>query len=526
MSTTWTIEIDWDRNGNFTGTYDDVTDRTVFAEWFVGARQPYQDDADDSMVTLMLTNHDKRFSPENDSSPLDGKLAPFRPVRIQSDDGTTTRTHWTGWIESIKPDVNQYQKRQVKITAAGPMQFFKGAETNLVLQENKRSDQIIQELIEEVEIPAPLNKTTLLGITGYCELDQNAYLPDLTIDYTLNTGLTTLAVAADNWISRDNQGEDTFNVYRAISDVVAAERGRFLFDRSGQAVFWNRHKLLLDTDVKATFDDTMTCLSYNFAGPGEFKNEISVTCHPRTVGAGSNDLLWQLDEPVTIAAGQIREIGASYRDDSENRIGGKDISLSNVTFSEGVASTHLEAGATRSKITIHNQGTVNAVLATCEVRGTKITDFGRMDAAAVDNESIAYYGRRTMNMNLQSIDNLDYAQTIADFELGRRSTPSGKVASMDLKSHGINGGDQHAEQLARTLGERINIKETQTAHDADYYIIGEAHKLSEGATLLETTWYLEGATAGSAWMVLAQDTDSEADYYNCNKLDGTYHLVY
>jgi hypothetical protein len=28
-------------------------------------------------------------------------------VRVQSNDGTTTRTHWVGWIETIQPDVGQ-----------------------------------------------------------------------------------------------------------------------------------------------------------------------------------------------------------------------------------------------------------------------------------------------------------------------------------------------------------------------------------------------------------------------------------
>jgi hypothetical protein len=49
MPTTWTIAIDWDRNNNYTGTYDDVTNRVISAKC----------------------------------------------VRIQSNDGTT-RTHWRG----------------------------------------------------------------------------------------------------------------------------------------------------------------------------------------------------------------------------------------------------------------------------------------------------------------------------------------------------------------------------------------------------------------------------------------------
>jgi hypothetical protein len=76
MATTWTIAIDWDRNDNFSGTYDDVTARMVNVEWVLGWREPYQDVAEDSVLKLRLTNVDRRYSPENATSPLFGKVAP------------------------------------------------------------------------------------------------------------------------------------------------------------------------------------------------------------------------------------------------------------------------------------------------------------------------------------------------------------------------------------------------------------------------------------------------------------------
>ena len=60
--------------------------------------------------------------------------------------------------------------------------------------------------------------------------------------------------------------QDSFDVYRAIGDVTAAERGRFFFDREGKAVFWNRHHLLQGATPLAAFDDSMTDLAYSYAG--------------------------------------------------------------------------------------------------------------------------------------------------------------------------------------------------------------------------------------------------------------------
>src|SRR5688572_16734550 len=136
MATVWTIAIDWNRDGDYSDTNEDVTNRIISANWFLGMRQPYQDAADNSVLQLVLRNDDSLFSPENDESPLwddsieppRSKVQPFRPVRIQSNDGTTPRTHWVGWIETMQPDVGRYGKRLMKITATGVMQFYKAAE--------------------------------------------------------------------------------------------------------------------------------------------------------------------------------------------------------------------------------------------------------------------------------------------------------------------------------------------------------------------------------------------------------------
>jgi hypothetical protein len=42
MPTTWTIAIDWNRDGDYSDTYDDVTSRVISADWFLGIRQAHQ----------------------------------------------------------------------------------------------------------------------------------------------------------------------------------------------------------------------------------------------------------------------------------------------------------------------------------------------------------------------------------------------------------------------------------------------------------------------------------------------------
>jgi hypothetical protein len=372
-------------------------------------------------------------------------------------------------------------------------------------------------LIEEVVIPPGFVGAWFVGRSGSSEIGQSTFLANTsaysniydTVDNPSGEqGRITLALAADNWVRRgglSDDAQDTFDVYRAIRDVVAAERGKFLFDRAGTAVFWNRHHLLDEQSADVTLNDDMQDLEYTYAGRNYFKNEIVVTCHPRTIGTSSDEVLWTLESEIRIPAGGERQLSVRYRDGSDNRIGAKNVTVDGVTFSKGTATVSLDARANSAQLTLSNSGSKAAILTTCQVKGQKITDFGRMEAMAFDQASIVDYGRRTMNLNLPSVDNLDDAEQIANFEVQRRSNPRGTVGSVTLKSHGVDGGGQHAQQLARSIGDLVAIQETQTAHNKNYYIVGEAHKLTNGARLLETTWYLEPAPDSFPWKLGVTD---------------------
>ena len=102
--------------------------------------------------------------------------------------------------------------------------------------------------------------------------------------------------------------------------------------------------------------------------------------------------------------------------------------------------------------------------------GTQDCRSGVIEAKASDTSSIIDYGRRTLRLNLPSIDDLDAAQAIADFERDRRAQPRGTVQALTVASPGKQGGGHHAQQLALTLGDLITVTETQTARDANYYV--------------------------------------------------------
>ena len=148
----------------------DETARVLSASWALGFQQAYMDVGNDAQLTLILRNQDKRFSPENSAGSLYGKLAPLRPVKIESNDGTTTRRHFSGWVQSIHPAANRNGERIAMIRVSGAMQFLKATETKIELRENQRSDRIIDTLINEVIFPPALADAWVVGDGHSAEL--------------------------------------------------------------------------------------------------------------------------------------------------------------------------------------------------------------------------------------------------------------------------------------------------------------------------------------------------------------------
>jgi hypothetical protein len=486
MATIWNFLVDWDNNDNFTGPHDDVTAYVASADWMLGMQQAYEETGNNPKLTLILVNSDRRFSPDYAGGPLGATVRPFRKVRIQSFDGTTTHTHWTGWIERIAPDVSRYGQRRVTITAAGPMQFLKSTEADIDVQYDKRTDEVIRTLLCVPWInPSGDPDEPLLAVPPVGYITET----DPSLKYT------TMEISADNWFSAATDKDYKFNLYRAIADAVAAERGRFFFDRDGSAVFWSRKRLQEDMAPSVTLDDTMVDMQYVFTNDEiTFRNDIRVTCHPRTSGDTDTTLLWKLEKPIEIEPNTTKRFKVKYRlkDSGEARVGADNVTIADAVFSKGNATITVASRGDTGKIKIVNSGQVTAVLTMLKLRGRTITDFGQEEVKAENLDSITEYGRHTLNMSLSSVEKREYAQMVADYELMRRGMPKGRASQVTLRSHAKNGGGTHDNQLSKTIGDVVALTETQTGlSNKRYVIVGEAHKLSDAATLLETTWYLE-----------------------------------
>ncbi|MBN1122804.1 MAG: LamG domain-containing protein [Anaerolineae bacterium] len=430
---------------------------------------------------------------------------------------TGKTNHFIGWIDKdgIRPAPGTRGKRETVVKASGWMSRLQDDEVFLEVQEGKRTDEVIQALMSASAIYPPGSMGWFLDIPGFMSLGQTTTLAAGFEDFTdMGEGATVLNYAGDNW-------EEGVSVYRAVSDVVEAEgEGALLYiDRAGQLVFRGRHWPHQDmpesVDATLTQDDIRED-GFRYAYGDRIVNDVTISLRPREVG-DTIETLGTLTNPVKIEPGESRTVRIRYDDGSDNRIGGKEVSMGSWSAKSesdggsdltGYIAVELEEGATGAEITFANSGSkVAYIQAGAAVQGYKITDFGGQEATLADEDSIVAYGRQKMQMRISLLDDLDVAEALAQGLIFLRKEPQGQIEAVTLVA---NRSDTLMTQaLGLTIGDRIEISEGQTGSDGEYFIVGEQHQVSSQYEHL-VTWTLRPAPARVFWL-LGKTGFSEVD---------------
>lgn len=99
----YTVEVDWENSGDFLGTYDDISADIMEVNTVMRGKDDQLGHAQAGVLELRLRNDDKKYSPENASSPLHDYLLPYRPIRLYATWQTTTYFMFVGYISRIRP---------------------------------------------------------------------------------------------------------------------------------------------------------------------------------------------------------------------------------------------------------------------------------------------------------------------------------------------------------------------------------------------------------------------------------------
>jgi len=503
---TYTVSIDYNDNGSFADVGENRVSDVLQLDWRLGMARPYDTVAAPASARITVRNINRAYSPEYSSD----DLKPGKPIRIQSFDGITTRTHFSGFIDHIEPLAGNQGERLAVIHAVGAEAVLGQQRIRLPPQISVTADSVISKVLDATLLRySPLAGFWLLDKVGHAELDSNTHIAG-SVPRALESGRSTFAYAADTW-------DSGVTALEAIRQMTDSERGRFFTDRFGQLVFYNRHHTLLSTTAVASFSDNMDGLDYTYGA--DIANQVEVTMLPRSLGFPAT-VLWKLAAPQLIQPGEVgfRRLIAPYRDANNLRMGaavvntpfaGVDFQANTLADGSGADRTVnmnmvvMEANASSAVLEIRNIGTTPLfLLAGAQLRGTPLISGDPALVMQTDFASANLYGLRRFSLDTPALTSIDEADQLARYELARRKDPRGTLTSISLSER------LHLAQiLSRTLFDRITIHDTQTNHSGDYFIIAEEHTVDLGGTRHHARWLLETAAANSFWVMDASTLD-------------------
>lgn len=495
MTGTFTFALDLDNDGAY--GYD-ITSYVMAAQWNVGIGTVFAVAGDDTRCQLTLNNGDKRFSPEYASSPYFGLILPQRRLKITSNDGVTTRTHYVGYLEGVSVDTSPAFTLRATMRFYSAKRFYDETTIRNSVQVGVTADVALLAIADSITYPPDGSGIWLLDVDALSELDETTVLASGDEGYDMDTGEQTFAYIGDayqrdtdQYLQVDQPGATT--AYNAMSQIAAADAGRLYFNRLGQLAYRNISAFQLQIALDATFNNTAQGVEY--LSGDVLKTVVEVKYVKRTITAAQT--LYTMAEPITLEAGESKVIRVNFDGYAGSNM---------VTPNAGDGSLVVSGSVS---VTLEDQGTgveialvagTACTITTMIVTGTKYIQQEQIVKTEGSASDIAIYGRRVLTLNLLMQDNLIRAEAIARHELIRRQIYN-RVASITTR-------DESA--LALSVVSRVRVVDSQTAHDEEYYVIGEQYTWAAGDSNWSAKLILEPALSGSAW-VLDDDTYSILD---------------
>jgi hypothetical protein len=432
---------------------------------------------------------------------------------------TRVRQHFIGRINKegirVAPDITG--RLETTVRATGIIADMLDVEASVAVQEDKTIDQILEALLDATGVfPAGVD-AWLIDKTGFGELEEQTTLGGGAASYgKFDSGVYTFNYVGDNW-------DKGVKVYRAVKQLIEARGGWVFEDEDGELVYWNYQKFLKAMALArlATISDTDTLRGrtrYDYGG--NLLNSASGSCRPRTVGTSAEVLGTARSTPRIKPGVQPKPTAIRYKDDTGNRIGGKDIvpATANTDWTVNTekdgsgrdltsqCSVVTKAFGNKVELTFtNNAGEPGFLLnpagdgAGAQIRGIKITDFGEVEVFAEDKASIQTYEREYHeDFNWPLLDDAVYCQRRVNHEVALRRNPAGvlRVIAMDA--------NVDETYLTRVLGWRMGTRfaytEQQIGVDGDYFILGIEHDVRHSTDHV-VRYILKPAPTSDVWLL-------------------------
>ena len=498
MAGSYTVLVDWNNDGDFTDSGDDITSDVLSLSWERGRdyASQLQGRSVAGKLSAVLVNTGGKYSPSNTSSALTGNILPGRTVKVQAGSGSFPYTfpvafndgvRWQGKLDRILPAPAAEGVKTATLTAFGTLGYLNQFETQLASQTNRRTDQAVGDILDDV---------------GWTESD----------DRDLDTGKTTISRF---WIS----GKKAIDALRLVEE---AEAGFLLESKSGQIAFQNRHHRITQTastTSQATFSDAdgaaHTFVEVDQDDPlGTIVNHVEATA--RTFDTASVAVLWTHPETgsasPTLAPGEAKTFEAEFPNpDAANSAMEVDAWTTPAATTDyllnsasGGGGTNLTSDITvtqtkaaeRMAITFTNSVTgSDGYLTKLQARGTAVSTKNPCIVRAIDTTSQGIYGERKYVAKTQFIPTTSEAQDWCEYQVAIFASPTNILTMTIPASTSGNIG----QVLGRDISDRVTVTATNDAKlgiSADFFIESERHQVSEGGQQHVAVWQLSPASGG------------------------------
>lgn len=473
------IHVDWDNDGNFNDTIEDISGEVK--QFFIEAGR--DTDLDKAMVGqagIIVTDTNGKYVPENTTSVLYGSLLPGRAVRIQRVLNGATYELFNGFLDDVLPDPSRYVLEAYLPCVDGLDQLSR-IPISMALQTSKESGELID---------------TALDKAGWSATKR-----------LLDTGQDTYPLVHAESISCKGFKEN----------LEASEFSFGYIGHDGYFQWEDRLHRLGDTHIVPSW--VCTNLLFRDIKPTKslksVRNKISITAQPKSIAAGLTDI-WTLqensatsDSPL-ILAGETKTYWAEFMDaNGMANIAGSVITPASTTDYQGnnaidgsAASRTTDVSVTAgifagsAKLEVENIGASSLYLTLLKIQGKIYTDQPRVKCIAESTASGDKYQFRERTIDMPYYQSVGTMQNFADYRLGVEKEPwSGYRVEL------VNMTDTvFAQELARHISDRITLQDSRYAIDDDFYIDKIRHEWRAQDKIHHCWWTLSKCNDQMFWI--------------------------
>lgn len=483
MPADYLVAVDWDDDGDYSGTGEDVSARTL-ARTDVTIRYGRDQARVLSPIApgeagLEIDNQSGDYSPESGSSPLAGNVLPGRGVLITGTLSSTDYILFRGHLDDYKLLPGR-DRRSVALSCLDPLARLRG-----------------------VRVTTDLHHSVQVGDAIGVVLDAAGWDADLR---DLDQGATTCP-----WWWLDD--EDAFD---AITQLVDSEGPGSLLtvDTTGKIVFRSRHHRLTSAasvTSQATLRDSGAEPLYS--APLEYdhgwKDIVNVVSHAVPVRQLSGELsaVWQTSGLISISDGETVPVAARASSAFSGAVvpeAGTDY-----TLLSGVVSMTLSRTAGQSTTVYVTASGGPAVISDLQVRAYALETVSTRIVSAEETVSIGRYSRRGLPVGRDPVwAGVNDVVAIADLILAQRAE---RLPVISLTMRGAND-TRLTQQLSRNLSDRVTVVNAELGLNGDCYIEQISHTISDAGEMHTTVFGLERVpTVASGLLILDDATLGKLD---------------